>query len=153
MFTELTALTQSTQTLFNLIKSATQLNTDNKINVAISDITSKLTATNETAMQTQEKLLRYMEKNAELEKKISQLEKWDKEKEQVELMEIARGNFAYVARSVTTDFQSSPKLCATCFEQGIKSYLQQSNEPERKRGLTCQSCSHKIIFNQYIDAV
>lgn len=151
MYAEISALTQSAQALFGLLKSVGQFNEESKINIAINDLMSKLTIANMTALETQEKLVNYITKNSELEQRVEQLENWNKEKESFKLKEIATGNFAFVDTKTIIANESSPKLCATCFEKKIKSYLQQTNEPERKKGLTCNTCRSKLVFSHYLD--
>lgn len=151
MFAEISALTQSAQTLINLVKSANQLSTDSKIIAAIHDIQAQLLATNNMALEAQEKLTKCHEQIALLKEEKRNLEIWNNEKELVELKEIGKGAFAYVAKDINSNFESTPKLCATCFDNGKKSYLQQSFEQLRRIGLTCQLCSSKAVFNSYLD--
>lgn len=91
-------------------------------------------------------------RNQELEQEIVRLKDWSAEREKYELREMARGLFARVDRGYVGELQSAHKFCATCFEQGIKSPLQQESVPEGRRlSLSCFRCKSRVVFNHYVD--
>jgi hypothetical protein len=88
----------------------------------------------------------------DLEHEIARLRDWGAERERYELKEVAAGLFARIDRGYEGNFQSAHKYCATCFEQGIKSPLQQQPiEIGRKLSLSCYRCNSTTVFRHYID--
>lgn len=91
-------------------------------------------------------------RNHELEQEIVRLKDWSAEREKYELKEVAPGFFARIERGYMGKLQSAQKFCATCFEQSIKSPLQQEAVPEGRRlSLNCFRCKSKIVFHHYAD--
>ncbi|MEQ1532934.1 MAG: hypothetical protein HOO97_02025 [Sideroxydans sp.] len=90
-------------------------------------------------------------RNQELEQEIVRLKNWETERGKYELKEIARGVFARIDKGYVGQLQSAHKFCATCFEKGIKSPLQQQSAEMRQIGLHCFSCKSHIIFRIYSD--
>lgn len=91
-------------------------------------------------------------RNQELEQEVVRLKDWSAESEKCALKEVARGLFARIDRSYVGQLQSAHKFCATCFEQGIKSPLQQQSVPEgRQLSLSCYRCKSTIVFRHYVD--
>jgi len=63
--------------------------------------------------------------------------------------QIARGVFAYAPSGVETVEDGTHKLCATCYESGIVSTLNQIREPNRMIGLVCSNNCPKLVFTHY----
>ena len=88
--------------------------------------------------------------NQELEKEIVSLKDWSAEKQNYEVLEIASGIFAYVAKDNVQTLQSTHKFCTACFEKGIKTFLQQQHvDVGRKLSLTCNQCKYTLVFSHY----
>jgi hypothetical protein len=91
-------------------------------------------------------------RNQELEQEIVRLKDWSAEREKYELKEVAPGLFARVERGYVGRLQSAHKFCATCFEQSIKSPLQQQPvDIGRKLSLSCYRCKSETVFRHYVD--
>jgi hypothetical protein len=90
-------------------------------------------------------------RHQELEQEIVRLKHWEAEREKYELKEVARGVFARVDKGYVGQLQSAHKYCATCFEKGIKSPLQQQSAEMRQVGLHCFTCKSQIIIRNYAD--
>jgi hypothetical protein len=91
-------------------------------------------------------------RNQELEQEIVRLKDWSAEGDRYELKEVAAGLFVRIDRGYVGKFQSAHKFCATCFEQGIKSPLQQQPiEIGRKLSLSCFRCNSTTVFRYYIE--
>lgn len=90
--------------------------------------------------------------NQELEKEIVRLKDWSAEKQNYEVLEIASGIFAYVAKDNVQPLESAHKFCANCFNKGTKTLLQQQRvEVGRQLSLVCNPCKSTLIFRSYSD--
>jgi hypothetical protein len=94
----------------------------------------------------------FLAHNQELEKEIVSLKDWSAEKQNYEILEVASGIFAYVARNNVQPLQSAHKFCTNCFDKGIKTILQQQRvEVGRQLSLTCNPCKQTLVFRHYSD--
>ena len=91
--------------------------------------------------------------NQELEKEIVSLKDWSAEKQNYEILEVASGIFAYVAKNNVQPLQSAHKFCANCFNKGIKTILQQQHvEVGRQLSLVCTPCKSTLVFRHYVQS-
>ena len=135
----------------NLLKAAHHLSNYNEIVAAVSEVNTKLLQANDVALHSQEKQSVLAAKVNDLEKEITCLKDWERERERYELRQVARGVFVRVEKGVTGNWQSAYKFCATCFEQNSKAPLQQEKiQVGRRLSLTCHRCKSKVIFDSYL---
>ena len=87
----------------------------------------------------------------ELEQEIVRLKDWSAERERYELVEIYRGAFAYMPKGGVESGKPAHWLCANCFDQGRKSFLQfkgQDKTPTGGRGMEstygCDACRASV---------
>jgi hypothetical protein len=66
-----------------------------------------------------------------------------------ERKQIARGIFAYVPTGTSAVESGTHKLCASCYENGETSTLNQTREPKRMIGLICSKGCPKLVFTHY----
>ena len=74
-----------------------------------------------------------------LEKEIDSMKDWSDERQNYELQEWRRGIFAYVNKKLIKNDKNTPRLCATCFDNGNKSILQSSHF-NMITSIKCQKC-------------
>jgi len=143
-FTSLKTATDIAKTLLAL-RDATQFN---------SQLTDLLNAVVEARLQTvaiQEAHTLVSSRVEELENEIERLKSWEAEAKNYEVLEVARGAFAYVSKGVEQPLHSAQKLCSNCFHQYIKSFLQEAREERHAHSLSCHRCKSKITFRDYTD--
>jgi hypothetical protein len=81
----------------------------------------------------------------ELEKEVADLKAWDAQREQYELVQIGNGSVA-VMRKPNADPPEQPAwLCATCYENRKKSYLQFQAPMQRNWVYHCASCNSRPV--------
>lgn len=110
-------------------------------------------------MDTQGAALQAMEEKAALSKKVEELEnalrerdEWKIEAANYELSEVAQGIIAFVERGHEGKLVNAVKLCANCFSQKHKSFLQmQHMHTNRERSLSCARCKDKLVFRSFTD--
>lgn len=154
MITELLSAVQSMQSLATLLKAANSLSNYNEIVSAVSEVNAKLMQANAVALASQEKQSSLSTKVQELEKECVRLKDWAAEKQHYELRQVAPGVFARVEKSVVGDMESTHKLCCNCFDNTVKSILQQNPATTPSSGrmlsLVCPKGCPAIIFRHYV---
>lgn len=153
MIAELAGAVQSVQALSSLLKAANGLSNYNEIVEKVSEVSARLMIANSVALSSQEKQLQMGTRIEELQKELEASKSWKLEASEYEIIEIARGVFVQLKKDHIGAFESNQKLCANCFAQGMKSFLQQSIEEMRQRGLSCAKCKFKIVFQNYLDVI
>jgi len=78
----------------------------------------------------------------ELEEEVARLKAWDAEKRRYELKAVGAGAVAYVLKPGDRGTEPPHWLCATCFQQGKKSFLQNEMKMVLRRLIfTCTVCN------------
>lgn len=123
------------KTAFDLAKGLKDINDATIRNGAVIELQEKIL----TAREQQAALL---ERVSELEKEVADLKAWDRDKEHYSLKEVDAGAFAYVPQPETDASRSSHWLCAHCYEDGKKSYLQSQGRTSDGKSTVyqCQRC-------------
>jgi hypothetical protein len=103
---------------------------------------------NAAVLELQEKILAAREDQAmslgrisELEKEVATLKAWGAEKENYELKSVYVGAFAYLPKPNTPNATPAHWLCATCYENGKKSLLQDNGRAQENQRISLYSCS------------
>lgn len=92
-------------------------------------------------LATNEERSALLDKVSKLETEVAGLKNWDAEKERYKLTDVGSGVVAYVEKSSVTDGEVPHRLCANCFSQGQKSFLQPMHMmPGRALVLACHRC-------------
>jgi Zn finger protein HypA/HybF involved in hydrogenase expression len=95
-----------------------------------------------TAQETQAGLI---EKIHALETEITRFDKWDAEKQRYELKAISQGTLAYVLKASDQHAEPPHWLCANCYQNRIKAFLQyQAVLEPRKHTYACPACRTQI---------
>ena len=108
-------------------------------------------STNAFAVQVQNASL--LTRVSELEGELTRSKDWAAEKAQYALLEVSAGIFARVQQSSVQPLQQAHKLCSTCFERGVKSFLQIQTGELRRRNLLCPACKTVLVLhgNSFVD--
>jgi hypothetical protein len=150
---DVSVLVSSLSTAVTIAKTLVSLRDSAKLNDKIIELQQPLLDANAKALAVVEKQLSLLSRNDELEKECVRLKDWSAERQNYELKEIAVGAFAYVEKDFVGQPQSARKLCCNCYDQTVKSLLQQSREPFGGRNmmtvLTCPRCKTKLGFTVY----
>ncbi len=100
------------------LKSETdKLKIENELNNIISSL-------HDAYFELQNKYSDISEKYRQIKKELTNISEWEDEKKQYELFEPKSGVFVYVRKENTETGKPNPWLCANCFENSKKSYLQ-----------------------------
>lgn len=94
------------------------------------------------AMQAENQTL--LQEKRELQQVVEHSANWEADSVRYQLMEIAKGVFVYELGDEHKENQSTPKLCANCFEDRHKSILQRKGQDYGGTHYTCHSCKAEI---------
>ena len=85
---------------------------------------------------------------ANLEQEIVRLKDWTAEKERYELKNMRGGSVAYSQKPGVEGRQAPHWLCANCFDQGRKSFMQKQGEVGPHKIYDCSSCKGKMTVDR-----
>ena len=122
--------------IIDLKSDSEKLKIENELNGIISSL-------HDAYFELQDKYSDISEKYRQIEKKISDLSEWENEKKLYELFEPKKGVFVYTRKDNTESGKPNPWLCANCFENHKKSFLQADIE----NIYICHNCKNSIQLN------
>lgn len=149
---------ETAKTLKNAFETIGKLKQDIEHLKAIGETSSKTLEVTQIAIQLQglvlslqSDLLALQSSKANLEAEISQLRKFEVEKDQYSPFQFATGAFVYRSnKSIANEHGETVfhYLCANCFNQGKKSVLQPSQMEGCFEMLSCHHCSAKYQYKR-----
>ena len=125
------------KTAFDLAKGLKDINDAANRNAAVIELQEKILG----ARQAQSELVERVE---ELEKENARLKEWQVERERYELKEIATGAFVYAPKDTMRGHEPMHWLCANCFQNGKKRFLQAHRNDLRHIYHKCQECGGEV---------
>lgn len=85
---------------------------------------------------------------SELEKEVADLKAWGAEKENYQLTNVGDGVLAYTLKPTVQSTEPSHMLCAHCYQNNKKSFLQPTQELRLRRRIhICPSCKSEFTFS------
>ena len=123
-----------------------KINTDAKTKAKITELYGTIVAAQQNAMSAQMAQSDSIRTIRDLEDKIIQFEKWEKEKQRYVLTNFGGGTFAYQLKSSDDETEPPHKICANCYEDRRKSILQSFNGPFHR----CPRCKSEIKLGEAI---
>ncbi|WP_415034899.1 hypothetical protein [Azonexus sp.] len=88
----------------------------------------------------------------DLEAKIMQLENWAHEQERYQLHELAPGTLTYRIKPAMQGTEPMHDLCPRCYQNGIKSILQNNGIEKGHHILLCPQCKTALIGERFNDS-
>jgi hypothetical protein len=151
MSIELAGLASSFSVLNTITKATIGLRDAAKLNDKIVEFQQAMIEANSHVIAAQQEYFSMARDVQKLKDDNKRLKDWSAEKTKYQLREIGEGVFVYMENDTVGTFESAHKFCCNCFDQEIKSLLQQSREPSRRVGLNCIRCKAKLVFDCYKD--
>jgi hypothetical protein len=133
------AAVQSGNVLWRIITASKQLIENSELVAAVSEVNTKLMSAQAVALNAQQEQLALAQRIRELEQKIVALEDWNREAERYELGEARSGIPAYIVKSGMEKGERAHPLCANCFSNRKKSFLQYGL-PATRGLVSCSQC-------------
>ena len=153
MHTEISSAIASAKVALDIAKAAHGLSNYNELVAAVSEVNTKLVDATVVTLASLEKQSALASRVGDLEKELVQIKNWKAEADNYEILEVARGVFAYVIKGNVQPLHSAHKFCSNCFHQYKKSFLQESRDttPPRHFVLSCGGCPSRLPFHFYTD--
>jgi len=155
MIAEIQAGMGGTKALFEIAKGLQALKTETAINQAVIDIQRHALEAQQGLAAARDAEAASARRIAELEQEIMRLKDWSAEKQRYHLIDAWRGAVAYMPKPGMESGEPPHWLCANCFNQGRKSFLQFKGQDIAKSGglgsestYGCDACraSLKVSF-------
>ena len=106
---------------------------------------SKILDAQSSAFAANDERAALIESVRKLEARVAQIEAWGAEKQRYQLCKVGPGAVAYLPKRSEARGEPGHALCAQCYENGEKGYLQSNGEPRYDDVVfACSSCKGKI---------
>jgi hypothetical protein len=101
-----------------------------------------------SALTAQQDQMTMLERVRDLETEVARLKAWDAEKQRYELKDAGQGTLAYALKEAAKGAGPNHHICAGCYENGRKSFLQpETRFPGRCEVLACHFCGSALYLN------
>jgi hypothetical protein len=140
---EVSAALSGIKVSFDMLKNAVSLKSDTKINEAVIEIQKALLTAQSAAFEDRERLAAQQVRIAELEAKLSEIDRWEKDKARYQLTETATGALVYALKQNCANGDPDHKLCVKCFNEDRKSVLQVVSRHGGGERVKCLHCNVK----------
>lgn len=87
-----------------------------------------------------------IEELGKLKAQIAALEAWDREKERYQLTDHGGGTFTYALKPGMEQGEPFHRICAQCYQQRRKGFLQSKGDFHGREKVTCDSCDRTILL-------
>jgi len=108
------------------------------------ELQSVILSAQQGALASQGEQLALLDEKRGLEKKIADLEAWDRQKERYQLSEVGRGTLAYTLKPEAQPSEPPHMACANCFDHGRRSILQRQRTNVTGHTYGCPACGAEI---------
>jgi hypothetical protein len=125
------------KTAFDLARGLKDINDAALRNAAVIELQEKILAA-------QAAQLDLVQRVNDLENDLARLKTWEAEKERYELKQVAPGAMVYVPKESLRGDEPIHWLCANCFQNGKKRFLQESRGDASFVYHKCQECGGEI---------
>jgi hypothetical protein len=126
--TAITGLATSIRTAVDITKAMKDLHDANLLQTKTFELTREIMAAQSYAMEAVAAQTALLQQIRDLEAEKTKLEAWETEKHRYELEDVGRGSLAYVIKEAMRNGEPLHKICATCYQHGIKSILQPDSD-------------------------
>ena len=115
----------------------------------VAELLGDIAAAQEGTLRSQERESALSRQVHELEQRIAQMETWDREEERYQLTELPPGVFVYTVKEEVRGNEPPHKLCANCFQQKRKSFLNSDEPISGTTRLHCPSCGFEDRIGRF----
>ena len=137
---EVAAISSSLNVVLNMAKAMLSIRDQATIQEKVVELTSEIMTAQQNAIAAVAAQSALIDRVADLEKQIVEMETWETEKLRYQLREASRiGTYAYVLRSAMSDGEPAHYLCVECYHKRKKTILQ--GVPDLERGFRVYHCS------------
>lgn len=144
MASEIAGAVASIRLLMDVLKANKTLANYNELVAAVSEVNADLLSAQRDAVASYKGELALTKRVSELEKEIGELKNWEREAERYQLAEFAPGLLARTLKSGMEQGEPPHQLCANCFEDHKKSFLQPSRPGYSVATYSCPRCKNTM---------
>ncbi len=142
----------SLNTASNILSALIGLRDFTKYATQLNELHGNIIKANSIIIAEQQAHLALSAEIEKLEKECMRLKDWNAEKERYTRKQIAYGVFAYLPNDAVGRLEETHKLCCNCFDNTIKSTLQQQFSRAENYSLVCPRGCPPLRFKRYVDA-
>lgn len=141
MAAELLAGLGAVKTAFDIAKGLKNIDDAARRNAAVIELQEQILS----AQQAQAALI---ERIGDLEKEVARFETWETEKQRYKLTDYGSGTFARELKPEAANGEPPHKICAGCYDKGVKSVLQFSHRGggDQRLNFDCHSCGKRVAL-------
>jgi hypothetical protein len=143
MASELIAGISLFKSMLNMAKGLKDMNDAAVRNGAVIELQEKI-------LSAREQQAALLERISDLEKEVAHLEAWESEKERYQLEQLPPGILIYSLKPGMENGEPSHKICADCYNQGVKSYLHVLGEGNGLTRRKCNRCGFDLHTGHFI---
>lgn len=109
---------------------------------------AEILAAQRGAMTAQANEATLLEQVGALKKRVAELEAWASERQRYDLVALAPNVMAYAVKETARGIEPPHLICANCYNEGKKSFLNQVTQGSRVDIYRCNSCGEKLTINK-----
>jgi hypothetical protein len=136
----------SLKTATDIVTGLVQLKLSSEVQAKVSELQGQILTAQASALAANSEQFSLLQQVRSLEAQIAQMKDWEAEKTKYDLTAIGTGAFTYARKADVQPPQPPHWICAACYENGVKSVLQDAGDhPQNHQRLyRCQRCKGDI---------
>lgn len=140
----ISAIFSSLRSAADITKTLSNLGDQSAIQGKVIELQNAIISAQTSAMEAQEAQDQLNAKVKELEDKLAEYERWEEERAQYRLTQVAPGAHAYTPIEEKLEHEPPHWLCTSCFNKGKKGFLQFQAQVQRNAIFVCSDCGAKL---------
>jgi hypothetical protein len=137
-------LTTSLRAVAEITKAMKDISDASVIWTKIDELTREIMSAQSCALAVQSEQFDLLKTLRDLEEEIVRLKAWNAEKYRYELQRVASGAVAYVVKGTMRGNEPVHWICADCFQNGKKRFLNETHSDVYHVYHKCAECGYKI---------
>ncbi|POO56165.1 hypothetical protein [Agrobacterium rosae] len=135
------------KTAVDIAKTVKEVNDMSTVKGKVIEMQDLILAAQSSAMTAQTQLFELLQENAELKRKVSDIEGWKNTAARYTLKDFGGKTFAYELKAEAAVGEPPHRVCPACFEMGKRSVLQFQNvTASRQDFYKCMPCGQDYFF-------
>ena len=137
------------QSAYGLAKDIADLEGVHAVKLQFGELLAKIVSAQESALRSQERETALTRRVHALEDRIGEIEAWSTQKERYQLTKLPPGVFVYEIKEAARGEEPPHYVCAKCFEQQKRSFLNSDEATSGTTRLHCPSCEWKETIGHF----
>lgn len=135
------------KTAVDIAKTVKEVNDMTTVKGKVIEMQDLILTAQSSAMTAQTQLFELLQENADLKRKVSDVEEWKSTAARYALKDFGGGTFAYELKAEDTKGEPPHRICPTCFELGKRSVLQFQWKTNDEQDLyKCAPCGQQLFL-------